>query len=423
MKHKFQKNNRYFIVCVYLFITVLLCIISNAVITNWGSVKDTIDKVLGAVSPFIIAIFIAYLINPLPKFINAKVLKPIFKGKAKKFRNVFSVLVSYVIVISAVSTILFYIIPQILDTLGQIGKVVNSAQNGYSKIMGYVERFQEKYPSIDITPALNVVKEIPGKVGQVFSDSIPVILSKLYDTSMSLVSGVLNFIIAIIVSIYMLLDKTRLINAAKKIVYATLGERKGDIFLAETAKCNEIFANFIVGKTIDSLIIGLLCYFLMTVTGLPYALIISIIVGITNMIPYFGPFIGAIPGILLLLFVDVAYGLVFGILILALQQFDGLYLGPTILGGSTGIRPLWIIFAITVGGFVAGPLGMFLGVPTVAVIAYLSNKYFDKKLKVREIEFETDEETGIIRRKVIMIEDKKELMVVKGEEEKTENVE
>ena len=158
----------------------------------------------------------------------------------------------------------------------------------------------------------------------------------------------------------------------------------------------------------------------MKITGLPYALIVSIIVGITNMIPYFGPFIGAIPGILLLLMVDFSYGLVFAIMIFALQQFDGLYLGPTILGESTGIRPLWIIFAITVGGFVAGPLGMFLGVPTVAVIAYLSERFLNKRLAKKKIEFIVDEETDIITRKVELIETKKEIVIVKKSDEKEE---
>ena len=117
-------------------------------------------------------------------------------------------------------------------------------------------------------------------------------------------------------------------------------------------------------------------------------MLISVIVGITNMIPYFGPFIGAVPGVIILLTVSWKYALVFGILILILQQFDGLYLGPKILGESTGLRPVWIIFAITIGGWLAGPIGMFLGVPCVAVIAFLTDRFINKKLKERHIEFD-----------------------------------
>lgn len=418
MKHKFEKNNKYYTICVYAFITVVLCILVSAGIEHWGRIKGLVGKVFDAISPFIIGAFIAYLINPLAKFLNGKVLKPLCKSKFKKFRNITSVLVSYVIVIGVVSTIMFYIVPQIMDTLKQIGNFVNSAQNGITKVINMIEAFEDKHPAIDLSPVMKVMEDIPKQVAEVFSGSIPVIISTIYDTSMSLVSGILDFVIALIVSIYMLLDKSRLINSSKKIIYALLGERNGDVLIKESAKCNEIFGNFIIGKTIDSLIIGILCFILMKITGLPYALIISIIVGITNMIPYFGPFIGAIPGILLLLMVDFSYGLVFGIMILALQQFDGLYLGPTILGESTGIRPLWIIFAITVGGFVAGPLGMFLGVPTVAVIAYLSERFLNKRLAKKKIEFIVDEETDIITRKVELIETKKEIMIVKKSEEK-----
>lgn len=130
----------------------------------------------------------------------------------------------------------------------------------------------------------------------------------------------------------------------------------------------------------------------MSILKLPYALIISVIVGVTNMIPYFGPFIGAVPGILLLLFVSFKYALIFTVLIIVLQQFDGLYLGPKILGESTGLRPLWIIFAITVGGSMAGVLGMFLGVPTLAVIAYILNYFIEKRLHKYGIFFLQKEE-------------------------------
>lgn len=144
----------------------------------------------------------------------------------------------------------------------------------------------------------------------------------------------------------------------------------------------------------------------MMIIGIPYALVISVIVGITNMIPYFGPFIGAIPGILLLLIVDFTYAVIFAVIIVVLQQFDGLYLGPKILGESTGLRPIWIIFAITVGGSVAGVAGMFLGVPVTAVIAYLLSTAMEKKLKNRNVEFEENHETGIISRDTLITEDK-----------------
>ena len=171
-------------------------------------------------------------------------------------------------------------------------------------------------------------------------------------------------------------------------MYAFIPQKKLTPCLTTLSECNKIFSNFVVGKFIDSSIIGVLCFILMNIFRLPYALLISAIVGVTNMIPYFGPFIGAIPGIVIILMISPLKALGFSVLILALQQFDGLILGPKILGDSTGLRPLWIIFAITVGGSFAGVLGMFLGVPTVAVIRYLFLGYIRRRLDRKQIPYD-----------------------------------
>lgn len=147
----------------------------------------------------------------------------------------------------------------------------------------------------------------------------------------------------------------------------------------------KLFSSFIIGKALDSTIIGCLCFVLMSILQLPYAVLISVIVGITNMIPYFGPFIGAIPGALILLLISPVKSMIFVVLILVLQQFDGLILGPKILGDSTGLKPLWIIIAITIGGSIGGVLGMFLGVPVVAFLRYLANRILAHRLHRRHL--------------------------------------
>ena len=183
----------------------------------------------------------------------------------------------------------------------------------------------------------------------------------------------------------MLYDKKRLMRAAWKIIYAFLPQKHFDTCHEILAECNRLFSSFVTGKFIDSAIIGVLCFILMTILQLPYTLFISVIVGVTNMIPYFGPFIGAVPGILILLFVQPFKALVFAIMVLCLQQFDGLILGPKILGESTGMKPLWIIFAITVGGSMFGVIGMFLGVPVVAILNYLLDLYLQFRLNKKNI--------------------------------------
>ena len=149
------------------------------------------------------------------------------------------------------------------------------------------------------------------------------------------------------------------------------------------------FNGFLFGKSVDSLIIGILSLIAMSIIGLPYGLLLSVIVGVTNMIPYFGPIMGAIPGVIIYLVIEPKYAIIYVIMILILQQFDGLYLGPKILGDLTGIKPLWVIFGITVGGAYFGVLGMFLGVPVVAVIMHIISVIMETKMKkkmIKEIE-------------------------------------
>lgn len=405
MKHKFNKNDRYYSISVYAFFTIILAALGIKLIMSIPEVKSFLGNLISAVSSFLLGFFIAYLINPLAKFISTKVLKKIFRIKSVKIRKVFSILFAYIIVFGVIITVMFYIIPQVVETLSQISDFIKTAQTGYNKVLNEIQSIDDRYKEFDLGPVYDFVSNIPGIVSTFITDKLPEILPTVFSTSVSVISGVIDFFIALIVSVYMLIDKPKLINNAKKITYAIFGIEKGDRFINTASECNEIFGDFIIGKMIDSIIIGFLCFIIMTAFKLPYALVISVIVGITNMIPYFGPFIGAVPGVLLLIIVDFKYALIFAVLILCLQQFDGLYLGPRILGESTGLRPIWIIFAITVGGWLAGVTGMFLGVPVVAVIAFLLDRSISRKIIERDIVFEVDEETGIMQRVGMIIDE------------------
>ena len=400
MEHKFSKNSKYYTIGMYTLFFVLLATIIVKLVWNWSDTASYIDMLLGVVHPFLVGLLIAYLINPLTKFMNDKVFKKIFKNKVPKVRKLLSVLISYIIVIGVIVTALFYIIPQIVDSLTQLTSFVESAQTGYTSIMGKLKELNKSYPEWKLDSVIEMINDIPAAMTDVIKTTIPKLIPTLYNTSLSLISLVVNLLISIMVSVYMLLDKAKLINNMKRIVYVALKPEKADKLIETASDCNKIFGNFIIGKMIDSIIIGILCWIIMSIIDLPYALVISVIVGITNMIPYFGPFIGAVPGILILIIADFKYAVIFTIVIIALQQFDGLYLGPKILGESTGLRPIWIIFAITVGGWAAGVAGMFLGVPVVAVVAYLIDRFLTKRINKKELEFDIDPETGIMTRHI-----------------------
>ena len=232
-----------------------------------------------------------------------------------------------------------------------------------------------------IKPVSDTVPQLINTLQSLAADMLPA----LYSLSVSIAGWIVNVFITIIVSIYMLYDKRRIMRVCWKMIYAFLPQKYIPLCKEIVAECNRLFSSFVVGKFIDSLIIGILCFVLMTIFRMPYTLFISLIVGVTNMIPYFGPFIGAIPGILIILFISPLRAVGFAILILALQQFDGLILGPKILGDSTGMKPLWIIFAISIGGSIAGVIGMFLGVPLVAFLSYLLDRYLDHRLRKKSI--------------------------------------
>lgn len=381
-KHKFEWNSKYFTISVYTFIVVVLSTLFIKAVFSWGTTKNMMEELLSTISPFIIGLFLAFIMNALVKTIDHYIFSKIFRIKNAKARKYLSILFGYLLLVGLFVLIFVYLIPQIVNSIADL---VNSIQAFTPKFIDYVNHFDKHYPNVDLTTLNKVVSNLIPTLTKILQNFMAGLATGIFSAGRSVISWSLKILIALIVSIYMILDKRILYQGLKRITYAFLPERKASS-LATTLKnsCN-IFMNFVIGKTIDSLIIGVICFIVMSILKLDYALLISLIVGITNMIPYFGPFIGAIPGALILLIVSPKEMLIFIVWIIILQQFDGLYLGPKILGNSTGLRPLWIIFAITFGGYLAGPVGMFLGVPCIAVIGYLVGNVVDRRLKKKNL--------------------------------------
>ena len=361
-------SNMWYIVALVAIIAIIFLMIAN-----WGVVLAVIGKFLTILMPFILGFFFACFINPLVKRVHS-LLNRMKPGKGAKIKKAFSVIISYVVVIGVITVLLIYIIPQIKASIGELG---NTIQDGYQYMITHQKELNEKIPFIGLGGGIEYIKEFAYK--KIMSNGSEII-PYVYHVSSSLLTTSYNVLMGLII-----LDMKKLKRSARKVVYA-LSPKKKEQEVWETMKqCSHIFNGFLIGKMIDSLIIGILCLIAMSILKLPYALLLSLIVCITNMIPYFGPIIGAIPGVMIYLFIDIRYAFIFALMILILQQFDGLYLGPKILGDQTGIKPLWVIFGITVGGAYFGVMGMFLGVPVVAVIMYLLQLFLDKKLKKKNI--------------------------------------
>lgn len=366
-------SNMWYIVALVAIIAIIFLMIAN-----WGVVLAVIGKFLTILMPFILGFFFACFINPLVKRVHS-LLNRMKPGKGAIIKKAFSVIISYVVVIGVITVLLIYIIPQIKESIGELG---NTIQDGYQYMITHQKELNEKIPFIGLGGGIEYIKEFAYK--KIMSNGSE-ILPYVYHVSSSLLTTSYNVLMGLVISIYIILDMKKLKRSARKVVYALSPKKKEQEVWQTMKQCSHIFNGFLIGKMIDSLIIGILCLIAMSILKLPYALLLSLIVCITNMIPYFGPIIGAIPGVMIYLFIDIRYAFIFALMILILQQFDGLYLGPKILGDQTGIKPLWVIFGITVGGAYFGVMGMFLGVPVVAVIMYLLQLFLDKKLKKKNI--------------------------------------
>lgn len=382
-KRRFESNNKYFSICTYAVATFTICLIIFKCINNWREAVAYTSSIMSILSPFLMAFLIAYFINPLVGKIDKYMFSRTPIVKYTRIHKFLSLLLAYIIVIGFIALVLTFVIPQIADSILQL---VRQSSMLYDTITNGINTLSQHYPDMDFEYIQNVVDNaLPDAISSIQSimtDIVPLI----YNAGVSIISWVINIILAFVISCYLMTSKRRMIHGLRRIIYSLFREDTAYKIIFTIKECNNIFGQYIIGKAVDSLIIGILCFILMCILNLQYALLISIVVGVTNMIPYFGPFIGAIPGILILLIISPKQALIFLVLIFLLQQFDGTILGPKILGDSTGLQPIWIIFAITVGGSLGGVVGMFLGVPVVAVLVYLMNNLFDYLLYRKRIQ-------------------------------------
>lgn len=388
-RYKFEKNHKYMTISLYVLAVVVISTLFISLVANISIISEKISSFISVMLPFIAAFFIAYFLNPLVKTIDKKLLKKLLRIKKRKLRKFLSILLAYIFFIGFVALILTFIIPQFADSLNDLIEKIPAL---YDMAYEWLEKIESKLPYFDWEVVEDQLKSSMPQIIQMSTEFVTNVFPKIIDLGFSIVSLFINIILSVVISCYMISDKHILADNATRVVYAILPKKYAVSFCNTVKECNAIFSGFVIGKAIDSLIIGCLCFVLMTILGLSYSVLISVIVGITNMIPYFGPFIGAIPGIFILLLTEPLQALIFAVLIFLLQQFDGLYLGPTILGQSVGVKPLWIIFGITVGGAYGGVFGMFIGVPLVAVIAHLLNKAINVGLRRHEV---TEEELPI----------------------------
>lgn len=413
------KLKTYFMKGFTYFLVIVACIMCYFAFLRIDDIAKFLKEVATILQPIIMGLVFAYLLNPMVKMIERNLI-PVLDEKIKNEKKVRSlarnigVFTSILITLAVVVLLLNMVLPELYES---IRDMIISLPGQMNDAMEYLEAHAIKDSAISGT--LNTVLENAAASLETWLRTD--LISQVNQMMSSLTSGVISFfetlfniVIGLIVSVYVLTSKEKFIGQCKKATYALFQKDRANLILQVTRKSNEIFGGFVIGKIIDSIIIGIICFVVLSLLKMPYTLLVSVVVGVTNVIPFFGPFIGAIPSIILILLAEPIKGLYFMIFILLLQQFDGNILGPKILGNSTGLSAFWVVFSILLGGGMFGFVGMVMGVPTFAVFYYLVEMFLNQKLQKKKLPSSSDafekveyiDEDGISHQQVI--EERKE---------------
>ena len=306
-------------------------------------------------------------------------------------KRVLAIIAAWIATIAVLSAFFYIVMPDITKSINVlINNIPLYLSNLQALVGGIAETYKIEAPFIDNFLEFRISSEVFATILKEYGKDLLPQLANIANLSVQIGGIVFDVVIAIILSIYIMFSKEILIAQLKKALYAVCKKETASDMVRFARESHRIFSSFINGKLLDSLIIGILCFVGMSIIDFEFTMLISFIVGCTNVIPFFGPFLGAIPSILILLMVDPWQALWFAIFVFVLQQLDGNVIGPKILGDSTGLPALWVMFAILVGGGIFGIIGMFVGVPAFAVIYKFTKEYLEKKLESKNLPEHTE---------------------------------
>lgn len=370
---KDHKYKSYIYAGTTAFLVIAACTIVVFGFLNWIALKAGITTLNHILAPIIYGGILAYLLTPV--FNKAArgtdmLLEKVVKNKSRRtsLSKAAGTIASLIVLITVIVGLIWLIIPQVINS---IILIINSLPSSTEKTSRFIENALANNPVLEETVLTIYTQGIEKLITWSSTDLIPNLerlISGVYTGVISVVKMLMDFLIGVIVMVYLLNMKDSLCAQGKKGIYGLFPLEKANYMVDKFRFIHHVFGGFIIGKLLDSLIIGLICFISLSIMEMPYIVLISVIIGVTNIIPFFGPFIGAMPSALLILMVDPTQCLYFLIFILLLQQFDGNILGPKILGSSTGLPSFWVLFSILFFGGLLGPVGMIVGVPIFAVI-------------------------------------------------------
>ena len=418
--YKVKKIAKVAVISACILVAFYFAIYRISGLTNW------FGKVWSVFQPIIMGFILAFLMNPIMKFFEHHLYKW-FKKITKTEQTAFTVtrtissILALLVIVGLVVFIIYAVVPELIDTITYL---VNHIEEQIAGVLDWANeitkgKYEESIMNAKENKIDTAIETAISYVEQYLNVDQDEMISFVTTYVISIGRLVVNIIIAMFVSVYVLISKETFKGQTKKIIVGLLKGEHANIVMEVLRKSGDIFYGFIIGKIVDSIIIGIICYISCLIMSMPYALLVSVIIGVTNVIPVFGPYIGAVPTVIIIFLTEPMQGIYFLIFVLILQQFDGNWLGPKILGNSTGISSFWVVFAVVVGGGLFGVPGMIIGVPVMAIIYYLLSRHSKYLLNKKGLPGDTNE---YVRLKYIDVE-KNELVVRTEEEEANKRIE
>ncbi len=383
------------------FLTVCAILVFYDTFYQNGTLQLFFSKLISILAPILYGLAMAYLLAPIVNWFERNILLAV--RRSKKLRGVrlkkgpallrgCSILLTWVIVLVLVYLLMSVLVPQLVDSMTTL---IKNLKSYYEKVYTWADTWLVNNPEIG-SWANDALKDYYDNAVQFLTDNIlprakelaGALTGGIWSGIWGLVTFAKNLLIGLIVSVYIMAMKEQSLARCCKLLYSVFKTETADLVVRGTRKVDEIFSGFCRGKVLDSAIIGVLCLIGCAILKIPYTPLIAVIVGVTNVIPFFGPFLGAVPSAFLVLLVDPLKCLYFVIFVFLLQQLDGNVIGPKILGDNTGISSFWVIVAILVGGGFGGVLGMFLGVPICACLRCLLIYIMDNRLEKKDMPLE-----------------------------------
>ena len=394
-EHKFRDYIYWGVTAV---LAIVICIAAALIFIRWQTVCLAVKKLNRILSPILYGAILAYLLTPIYNRVYTqtdRLLAPYMKKGSNRggLAKAAATASSLCFLVAVIMGLVWLILPRVFESLMGI---INSIPSSAARVALWIETLFADYPDIEVA-VMNVynqgVEQLVSWV-QTTTDLLPNIekvITGVYTSIMGVVNLVKNALLGMIVMVYLLNIKDTLAAQGKKIIYSLFPLPQANEMVEKWRFIHKVFGGYIIGKLWDSLIIGILTFVWLSIIKMPYTVLISVIVGVTNVIPFFGPFIGAVPSALLVLLVSPKKCLWFLLSILAIQQLDGNIIGPKILGNSTGLSSFWVLFSILLFGGLMGPVGMIVGVPMFAVIYRLTAEWVNKRLKKKTLSTVTDD--------------------------------